>query len=258
MDINAKDQRVLVTAGGSGIGRVTAETFARNGAHVYVCDVSQEALDELRKANPGVGAMRADVADMGQVSRLFEAAISELGGLDVLVNNAGIAGPTAPVEEVRPEEWDRTLAVNINGMFYCTRLAVPVLRAAGGGSIINLSSSAGRLGFPLRTPYAASKWAVVGFTQSLAIELGPVNIRVNAIMPGVVEGDRIARVVAAKAKALAISNEDYEERLLSHVSLRRMVSPQDIANMILFIASEAGKNISGQSLSVCGNIETLA
>ena len=257
MDINAKGLRVIVTAGAAGIGRVIAETFHNNGARVYICDVAQTSLDECRSALPDIGASLADVADASQVDRMFEAATAFLGGLDVMVNNAGIAGPTAMIEDISTRDWDQTLAVNINGMFYCTRRAVPLLKSAGGGSIINLSSSAGRLGFPLRTPYAASKWGVVGITESLAMELGPFNIRVNCIQPGIVEGERIDRVINAKAKALGLQSEQYREQLLTRVSLRRTVSPQDIANMALFLASDAGKHISGQSSGVCGNVETL-
>lgn len=258
MNVTTPGQRVLVTAGANGIGRAIATTFADSGAKVYICDVSQASLDALTKARPDIAGCLADVSVMADVDKLFERAIAHLGGLDVLVNNAGIAGPTGPVEEIAPEEWRRTLDVNITGMYYCTRLAVPHLKKAGGGSIVNLSSAAGRLGFPLRTPYAASKWAVVGFSESLAIELGTFNIRSNAICPGVVEGERMDRVIEAKAKALGISFEEQRERSLSRVSLRRMVSGQDIANMAVFLASDAGRNITGQRLSVCGNVETLA
>jgi NAD(P)-dependent dehydrogenase (short-subunit alcohol dehydrogenase family) len=250
--------RVLVTAGAAGIGRAFAEVFSDAGAKVFVCDVDRAALDAFRAARAEIGARFADVADPKQVDGLFDEAAVFLGGLDVLINNAGIAGPTAAVEDIAIADWDRTIAVDLNGMFYCTRRAVPMIKAAGGGSIINLSSVAGRLGFPLRTPYSAAKWAVVGFTKSLAIELGPANIRVNAIQPGVVEGERIERVIAAKAKALGLTHEQYRQQLVSKVSLRRTVSPYDIANMALFLATDAGKNISGQALSVCGNVETLA
>jgi NAD(P)-dependent dehydrogenase (short-subunit alcohol dehydrogenase family) len=250
--------RVLVTAGAAGIGRAFAEVFSDAGAKVFVCDVDRAALDAFHAARPEIGARFADVADPKQVDGLFDEAAVFLGGLDVLINNAGIAGPTAAVEDIAIADWDRTIAVDLNGMFYCTRRAVPMIKAAGGGSIINLSSVAGRLGFPLRTPYSAAKWAVVGFTKSLAIELGPANIRVNAIQPGVVEGERIERVIAAKAKALGLTHEQYRQQLVSKVSLRRTVSPYDIANMALFLATDAGKNISGQALSVCGNVETLA
>jgi NAD(P)-dependent dehydrogenase (short-subunit alcohol dehydrogenase family) len=257
MNSSAQGMRVLVTAGAAGIGKAFAETFADAGAKVFICDVDRAALDAFREARPEIGAGITDVADSRQVDGLFDAATAFLGGLDVLINNAGIAGPTAPVESIAIADWERTIAIDLNGMFYCTRRAVPLLKAAGGGSIINLSSVAGRLGYPLRTPYAAAKWAVVGFTKSLAMELGPSNIRVNAIQPGIVEGDRIERMISAKAKALGVSEDEYRAQLLSRVSLRRTVSAGDIANMALFLASDAGRNISGQALSVCGNVETL-
>ena len=258
MNNAAQGLLVLVTAGAAGIGRAFAETFADAGARVFVCDVDACALDGLRAPRPEIGGCVADVADPQQVDAMFDAATAFLGGLDVLINNAGISGPTAPVEDIDIAEWDRTIAVDLNGMFYCTRRAVPLLKQRGGGSIINLSSVAGRLGYPLRTPYAAAKWAVVGFTKSLAIELGPANIRVNAIQPGFVEGERIEKVISAKAEALGLSFADYKRQLLSRVSLRRTVSPADIANMALFLATAAGRNISGQALSVCGNVESLA
>ena len=257
MNTTARGLRVLVTAGAAGIGKAFAETFADACAKVFICDVDQAALDGFRAARPEIRGCIADVADPKAVDSLFDAAAKFLSGLDVLINNAGIAGPTAPVEAIDIAEWNRTIAVDLNGMFYCTRRAVPLLKAAGGGSIINLSSVAGRLGYPLRTPYAAAKWGVVGFTESLAIELGPANIRVNAIQPGIVEGERIERVISAKAKALGVSFDEYKRQLLSKVSLRRTVSPADIANMALFLATDAGRNISGQALSVCGNVESL-
>ncbi len=257
MDVNAKGLRVIITAGAGGIGKVTAETFMQNGAKVFISDVDDAALSAMAKVHPALGVTRCDVSDVKQVDAMFDAALKFLGGLDVMINNAGIAGPTARVEDVTPVDWDRTIAVNLNGSFYCTRRAAPALKAAGGGSIVNLSSAAGRLGFPLRTPYSSAKFALVGFTESLAMELGPDNIRVNCIQPGIVEGDRIDRVIDAKSKSLGMSFEAYRERLLSHVSMRRMVSAGDIANTILFLCSDAGKNISGQAVPVCGNIETL-
>ena len=257
MNTSAQGLRVLVTAGAAGIGKAFAETFADAGAKVFVCDVDGKALDAFRARRPEIGGAITDVADPRQIDGLFDAAKAFLGGLDVLINNAGVAGPTAPVEDIAIADWDRTIAIDLNGMFYCTRLAVPLLKEAGGGSIINLSSVAGRLGFPLRTPYSAAKWAVIGFTKSLAIELGPANIRVNAIQPGIVEGERIERVISAKSKALGTSYDEVQREMVSKVSLRRMVSPYDIANMALFLATAAGRNISGQALSVCGNVETL-
>jgi NAD(P)-dependent dehydrogenase (short-subunit alcohol dehydrogenase family) len=256
MKLSADGMRVIVTAGGSGIGRVIAQTFHDAGARVHVCDITPESLDECRKA--GIGATQADVADPAQVDRLFDEATAQLGGLDVLVNNAGVAGPFSAVEAITLADWERTIAVNLNGMFYCIRRAVPLLKQAGGGLIVNLSSVAGRMGFPFRSPYSASKWAIVGLTETLAMELGPDNIRVNALQPGIVDGERHWRNAKRKAELLGITLEEQERRVLSRVSLRRMVSPEDVANMALFLASDLGKNISGQALSVCGNVETMA
>ena len=253
----AKDLRVLVTAGASGIGRAIVDAFHSQGARVYICDIDQAQLDACAQTLAGIGISLADVADPEQVDRLFDAVGKQFGGLDVLINNAGIAGPTAPVEEIDPADWTRTMAVNINGQFLCARRAVPLLKKTGDGAIINLASVAGRLGYPLRTPYAASKWAVVGFTESLAMEVGPAGIRVNAILPGVVRGERIRRVIDAKAQAMGVNYETMERQYLDKVSLRRMVSAEDIANMALFLCSPAGRNISGQALSVCGNVEVL-
>ncbi len=249
--------RVLVTAGASGIGRAIADTLADHGARVHVCDVSEELLESCRAARPAYGASLCDVADETQVARMFAEARENLGGLDVLVNNAGIAGPTAGIDEIDPAEWRRTIDINLNGQFYCARLAVPLLKAAGEGAMVNISSVAGRLGYAFRTPYAATKWAIVGLTQSLAKELGPDGIRVNAILPGIVEGPRIERVIAARAEAVGVGYKEMEREYLNKVSLRRMVSARDVANMVLYLCSPLGRNISGQALSVCGNVETL-
>ncbi len=249
--------RVLVTAGAAGIGAAIARAFAEVEARVLVCDVDEAALARFAAENPSIAGVRCDVADEAQVAALFGEVERRLGGLDVLVNNAGIAGPTAGIAEIDPADWRRTLDVNITGMFYCTRLAVPMLRKAGEGAIINLSSVAGRLGYPYRTPYAASKWAVIGFTQSLAKELGPEGIRVNALLPGVVRGERIERVFADRAAALGLSIEAVRASYLEKVSLRRMVEPEDMAAMALYLCSPAGRNIHGQALSICGNVETI-
>jgi NAD(P)-dependent dehydrogenase (short-subunit alcohol dehydrogenase family) len=257
MEVSVKGKRVLITAGAGGIGRVMTETFVKAGAKVHICDVVQTALTDTTKALKGVTATPCDVSDLKQVGLLFADVKNYLGGLDVLVNNAGIAGPTGKVEDISVEDWRRCIDIDLNGMFYCTRLAMPMLKTAGGGSIINLSSAAGRLGFPFRTPYAAAKWAVVGFSKSLSMEVGTDNIRVNAIQPGVVEGDRINRVIDAKARALGISFEEQRERSLDKVSMRSMVSPQDIANMALYLASDLGKYVTGQAISVCAGLEML-
>jgi NAD(P)-dependent dehydrogenase (short-subunit alcohol dehydrogenase family) len=252
-----KGKRVLVTAGAGGIGLVTARSFAAAGARVFICDVDDGALAAFAKERPDAGTMLADVGDEKTVDRLFDAAEKSLGGLDILVNNAGIAGPTGPVETLSLVDWERTLAINITGQFLCARRAVPLIRKAGGGSIVNLSSAAGRFGFPRRTPYAASKWAVVGFTKSLAIELGPDKIRVNCIQPGAVDGPRIRRVIAAKADSVGVPYAEMEKKYVTQASLGRMVTEQDIANMILFVCSDAGQNVSGQALAVDADTQYL-
>jgi len=257
MNTSATGLRVLVTAGAAGIGFAIAKTFVEHGARVHICDVDEQALAAAQEALPGVTQTRADVASRADVERLFEDAARALGGLDVLVNNAGIAGPTAKVENIAPEDWERCIAVDLNGMFYCTRRAMPLIKAAGGGSIVNLSSIAGRLGFALRTPYAAAKWAVVGFTQSLAAEAGPDGVRVNCIQPGIVEGARVDRIVAAKAAALGVPPAEVLARMVEGVSLKTTVTAQDVANTALFLASDAGRHISGQSISVCGGVRYL-
>jgi len=258
MNQSPEGLRVLITAGAAGIGRAIATAFHAAGSRVFICDIDTDALAAVARDLPKLGSARADVADPASVEAMFSAATNFLGGLDVLVNNAGIAGPTAKVEDISIADWDRTVAVDLNSMFYCTRLAVPLLKAAGGGSIINLSSAAGRLGFPLRTPYAAAKWGVIGLTKSLAAELGPSNIRVNAILPGAVAGDRVKRAIAAGAEGRNIYYDEALQQLVAPVSLRRMVKAEDIANMALFVATSAGANISGQALSVCGDLAYLA
>jgi len=227
------------------------------GARVHVCDVDTKALRALGLSDPKITGSKADVSDRKQVAKLFKEALVSLNGLDVLVNNAGIAGPTGRVDEIAPEDWDRCLAIDITGQFNCTRLAVPHLRKSRNASIVNLSSAAGRLGFPLRTPYAAAKWAVVGFSKSLAAELGPEGIRVNAIQPGIVSGERIDRVMENKAKARGISPAEMLKEALSVVSMRTTVTPQQIADTIVFICSERGRTISGQAISVCGDTQML-
>jgi NAD(P)-dependent dehydrogenase (short-subunit alcohol dehydrogenase family) len=249
--------RVLVTAGAAGIGRAIAEAFAAHEARVYICDISREAVEKCRAERPGIIAAEADVADEAGIDRVFEDVQAKLGGLDVLINNAGIAGPTSEVENIDPREWRRTIDVNLNSHFYCTRRAVPMLKRAEDGAIVNISSVAGRLGYAYRLPYAATKWAIVGMTESLAKELGPCGIRVNAILPGVVAGPRIQRVISERAKATGVSYAEMEKEYLQKASLRRMVTAEDVAQMALFLCSAAGRNISGQPISVCGNVETL-
>lgn len=258
MDMGIKGLRVLVTAGANGIGREVARAFVEEGARVHVCDVDAEAIAALATTDPAISASLCDVTDRKAVAGLFETALAKLGGLDVLVNNAGTAGPTGRVEEINPEDWDRCLDVCITSQFNCVRLAVPHLKNSTNASIINLSSVAGRLGFALRTPYAAAKWAVIGFTKSLSVELGEFGIRVNAILPGLVEGDRIRRVFEAKAQARGVSAREIQDQALSYTAQKTMVTARQLADQIVFCASPRGRTISGQALSICGDTLMLS
>ena len=256
MKLNWQGMRVIVTAASAGIGWTITEAFLEHGARVHICGRSEEKLAQCRIRRPEVGTTVADVSDPIQVERLFEDAVAHLGGLDVLVNNCGIAGPTLPVEKITIDDWQRTMAVNINSQFYCARLAIPLLKEAGGGSIINLGSTASLFGFARRSPYAASKWAVIGFTKTLALELGESGIRANAICPGCVEGDRINAVIADEAQARGLSVEAIRDGYIQETALKTFVTARDIADLVLYLCSEAGNKISGQALTVDGFTET--
>ena len=241
--------RVVITGAAGGIGRAMADSFACCGARVFISDIDAAAI----KASGHAGA----VADSGSVAALesfMDQAIEALGGIDVLVNNAGIAGPTKRIEDIAPEEVERTLRTNLDGQFHCARRAIPELRKSLQASIINVSSAAGKYGLALRSPYSASKWGVIGLTKTLALELGPEGIRVNALLPGFVDGKRARGVMQAKAQALGVTEDAQISAALNGTSLRCMVSEQDIANMALYLASPFGATISGQSISIDGDL----
>jgi NAD(P)-dependent dehydrogenase (short-subunit alcohol dehydrogenase family) len=248
--------RVLVTAGASGIGAAIASAFAETGAKIHICDIDGAALAAFQKSLPGSQATNADVADAKQVAAIFETQCARFDGLDVLVNCAGIAGPTAAVDEIAEDDWNRAIDVNLNGQYRFLHHAVPMLRQSRSANIVCISSVAGRMGVPWRTPYVATKWAIVGMVKSLAIELGPSDIRVNAVLPGIVEGTRMDGVIRARAKLEGIEEVTMREDYIKKISLRRMVSADDVALMCLFLCSPAGRNITGQAISVDGNVES--
>jgi NAD(P)-dependent dehydrogenase (short-subunit alcohol dehydrogenase family) len=250
LTVDLTGYKVAISAGANGIGKVIADSFAYCGARVFVSDVDTAALNGC-----GHAGIPADAGDPAQCAAFIDAAVEHLGSLDVLVNNAGIAGPTALVEHVTAAELDATLRIDLASMFHMSRRAIPALRANGGGAIVNLSSAAGRFGFALRAPYAAAKWGVIGFTKSLSIELGPDAIRVNAILPGPVDGPRIRAVIKAKAAAASISENEMTERTVATTSLKCFVTQQDIANMALYLASPFGGTISGQAISVDADMQ---
>lgn len=247
--------RVVVSAGTAGIGKVIASRFLQEGAAVHVCGTTPERLKALQEELPSIGATLCDVARETDVDRLFDDAAAHLGGLDVLVCNAGIAGPIAPLEDILPPDWVRTLDVNLTGAYLCVRRAIPLLKANKTGSIILMSSTAGLMGEAKRSPYVASKWAMIGLTRTLAMELGPLGIRVNAVCPGSVEGERMERVITTEAQARGVAREEVVAEWVAETSLRRLIPPDSVANTVLFLCSPAASMISGQAVAVDGHVD---
>ncbi len=240
-------RRALVTGGGSGIGAAIADTLRSAGAEVRICD-----LDPSTDADH-----RCDVSDDDAVAAMFTALDGDLGGLDICVNNVGIAGPTGPVEDMDPEEFDRCLQINVGSAFRVTRHAVPRMRAAGGGSIVNISSTAGHFGYPLRSPYAASKWAIEGLTVTWAMEFGRFDIRTNCVAPGTVSGPRMQGVIDREADSMGIEPAEVKAGYEDQVSMRSFVDASDIAASVAYLCSDAARFVNGQIVSVDGHTETL-
>jgi NAD(P)-dependent dehydrogenase (short-subunit alcohol dehydrogenase family) len=253
-DAAAAPQRVLVTGGAGGIGLAITRAFVAAGARVHVADPDADALAALTaSAAPAVTGTACDITDTIAVATLFGDLARELGGLDVLVNNAGIAGPTAPVDTYDREQWDAVLAVNLSGTFDVTRRAIPLLKESPAGSIIVMSSLAGRFGYPNRVAYATTKWGLVGFTKTLALELGPFGITANSIHPGGVEGERVRQVLRRRADISGRTIEEETERALDNQSIRQFTEGADIAALAVFLAGPHGRTISGQILPIDGD-----
>ena len=249
-------RRVVITAGAGGIGRVTAEAFAAHGDLVHICDVDAEALEAAVASHPGISGSICDLANRAAIERFVPAAAERLGGIDVLINNAGVSGPTAPVEAMDPDAWEAVLAVNLTGTFNVTRLAIPHLKRSEHGVILILSSVGGRFGYPERSPYSVSKRGLLAFAETLALELGDDGIRVNAIAPGGVDGERIQRVLQARAAASGRSLAEETADALANQTLKHFVDPADIAALSLFLASEHGRSITGQTIPIDGGSKT--
>lgn len=249
--------RVVVTAGASGIGRRVAERFHAAGSNVAICDADPDAVHQFTKANPGIMAMTADVADETQMNGFLAEAESHLGGADLVHANAGIGGPTGLIDDISYEDWRRTIEVNLSGVFLTTRWAARRMREQKSGLIVLMSSTAGLFGYPYRSPYATAKWGIIGLTKTLAMELGPYGVRVNAICPGAVEGDRMDRVVAKEARVRGVPEEEVRASYVASTSMRTWISSDDVANMIEYLASPAGQRISGQALSIDGHTESI-
>jgi len=247
-------QRVLVTGGAGGIGLAITRAFAATGARVHIADPDVAALTAVTASDgAAITGNVCDITDPQSVASMFADLSRELGGLDVLVNNAGIAGPTAPVDEFAREAWDAVLAVNLSGTFDVTRRAIPLLKASPAGSIIVMSSLAGRFGYPNRVAYATTKWGLVGFTKTLALELGPFGITANSIHPGGVEGERVRQVLRGRAEMSGRSVEEETERAMDNQSIRRFTEAADIAALAVFLAGPHARTISGQMLPIDGD-----
>ena len=253
---NLKNKKIIISAGASGIGWSTAKLLLSRGATVYICDIDKKLINKIKKHplnNKKLFSYECDASNENEVSSFFKQVLKKTKKIDALINNVGIAGPTGTIEKLKSKDWEQTLKVNVISHFYFSKLAIPMLKKNKKGVIINFSSTAGIFGFPLRSPYAASKWAVVGITKTMAMELGKFNIRVNAICPGTIKGDRMGRVIRDKAKFLKLSKKSVEKEFVSMTSLNNWIYEEDIGKMCSFLISDDATRISGQIIGVDGN-----
>ena len=256
MPLSLQNKKIIISAGASGIGWATTKVCLSKGAIVYLCDIDHKSLNKIKKNplyNKKLFVYECDASDEYQVSNFFDQINKKTKKIDALINNVGVAGPTGTIEKLTSEDWEQTLKINVISHFYFTKLAIPMLKKNKGGSIINISSGAGIMGFPLRSPYAASKWAIIGVTKTLAMELGKFKIRVNAICPGTIKGDRMVRVIKDKAKFLQVSKKSIEKDFVSMASMNCWIYEDDIGKMCSFLISKDGERISGQAIPVDGN-----
>ena len=249
---------VVIIAGASGIGQSIAEAYHQQNCQLFVCDISRNFIQDFKQVFPKAYIQRTDVSDYEAVKLFFDSIKEQVNHIDVLIYCAGIAGPTASLEDVAVDDWGKTLDINVNGMFYCLKEAIPWIKKSTSGSIVNLASSAAFFGYPNRSPYCAAKWATIGMTKTLAMELGPHGIRVNAICPGSVKGERINRVLQADAAKQGKSLADIETLYVKQVSMRTFVDPEDVADLVIFLTSKHGRFISGQAIGLDGHTEGLS
>ncbi len=256
MPLSLNNKKIIISAGASGIGWATAKICLSRGAIVYICDIDAKSLKKIQKHplnKKKLFAYECDASDEYEVSDFFKQVSKKTKKIDSLINNVGVAGPTGNIEKLSSDDWEQTLKINVVSHFYFTKLAIPMLKKNKGGSIINISSGAGIMGFPLRSPYAASKWAVIGITKTLAMELGKFKIRVNAICPGTIKGDRMVRIIRDKAKFLKISKKKVEKEFVSMASMNCWIYEEDVGKMCSFLISSDGERVSGQTIPVDGN-----
>ena len=255
-----KNKKILISAGASGIGWATTKICLSRGAIVFICDINKKYLTKTKKHplfNKKLFIHECDASNEDQVLKFFKIIKRKIKKIDALINNVGVAGPTGSIEKLKSKDWENTLHVDVNSHFYFTKQAIPLIKKSKNGSIINISSTAGILGFPLRSPYSASKWAIIGITKTLAMELGKFNIRVNAICPGLIKGDRMTRVIRDKSKFLKLSNKSIEKDFVSMSSLNNWILEEDIGKTCCFLISDDALKVSGQVISVDGNTERM-
>ena len=260
MPLSLQNKKIIISAGAAGIGWATTKVCVAKGALIYLCDIDQKAINKVKKHplyNKRIFVSKTDASNETQVMDFFNKIKKKFRNLDALINNVGIEGPTRPIEKLNSNEWENTLHVNVNSHFYFTKQAIPLLKKSKNASIINISSVAGIMGYPLRSPYAASKWAVVGVTKTLAMELGRYKIRVNAICPGTIKGDRMKRVIRDKAKFEKVSAKTIENDFISMASMKSWINPEDIGNMCAHLISNEANKVSGQVIAVDGNQERM-
>ena len=253
-----QNKKVIISAGASGIGLATTKVCLSRGAYVYLCDIDNKSIKKLNKhplKNKRLFIYQCDASNEEQVSLFFNKIKKKTKRIDALINNVGVAGPTGSLEKLKSKDWENTLHVDVNSHFYFTKKAIPLIKRSKNGSIINISSTAGILGFPLRSPYAASKWAIIGVTKTLAMELGKFNIRVNAVCPGTIKGDRMKRVIRDKAKFTKVSSKSIEKDFISMSSMKQWILEEDIGKMCSFLISDDSSKVSGQVISVDGHTE---
>ena len=258
LDQSLRNKKIIISAGASGIGLATTKICLARGAYVYLCDIDAKSLNRLNKhplKNKRLFSYLCDASNEYQVSDFFEKVKKKTKKIDALINNVGIAGPTGSLEKLKSKDWENTLHVDVNSHFYFTKKAIPLIKKSKNGSIVNISSTAGIHGFPLRSPYAASKWAIIGITKTLAMELGKFNIRVNAVCPGTIKGDRMRRVIKDKAKFTKVSTKIIEKDFISMSSMKQWILEEDIGKMCSFLISNDSSKVSGQVISVDGHTE---
>jgi NAD(P)-dependent dehydrogenase (short-subunit alcohol dehydrogenase family) len=249
-------QRVLITAGAGGIGLAIAKAFATAGARVHIADVNAEAVHEITKQYPKISGTVGDISKAADLDTLFHDVQEQLGGLDVLVNNAGIAGATAPVADYPIDTWNAVVNLNLTGTFMVTQRAIPLLKQSSAGAIIVMSSLAGRFGYPNRVAYSTTKWGLVGFAKTLSLELGPFGITANTIHPGAVDGPRLQSVFEGRAKVSGRTADEESNLALANQSVRKFIDPADIAALTVFLAGPHARTISGQMFPIDGDSKT--